>query len=321
MMSGNRPPWWQQSFTQPATEFARRLVIVTDIDGSLLEPGGRSLPDERAALDFLAARGIPLVINSSRTRVEIERLHQTLQLQAPFISEHGSGLFIPNGSFPVVPARARPAVGGGVIEFGRRYHEVVDALRLTSRALEVDIVGFAELTIEDVARELDVPIVEAQLAKLREYTELFRIVDEKDATRSRLIKALRRRGLRCWRLGGHHLVTASRDRVESLETLKAMWTEAWGEPLIVGFGDSEDDIAWLRHADVAVFVQHDRTGVPPRVLRKLPTIHITRSPGRAGWSEAIFELVGALVDAGLPTTQTNGLVSRLRGSRYSLRAK
>ena len=313
-MSGNRPLWWRQPFAQPATGLVRRLVVVTDIDGSLLEPGTRSLPDERAALDFLAARGIPLVINSSRTRAEIERLHQTLRMLTPFISEHGSALFVPHGSFPFVPARAQPAVGGGVIEFGRRYHEVVEKLRLTSRELRVEIVGFAELTIEDVARELGVPIVEAQLAKLREYTELFRIVDARDATRSRLIKALRRRGLRCWRVGSHHLVSATRDRAESLGALKAMWRQAWGEPLIVGLADSEDDVVWLKHADVAVFVQHDRVGVPSRVLSKLPTVHVTRSPGRAGWSEAIFEFVGTLLNTHPPTAPTkSALQIRAKG--------
>ena len=136
-MLNNKPLWWRQPFAQPATGAARRVVVVTDIDGSLLEPGTRSLHEERAALEFLTARGIPLVINSSRTRAEIERLHQTLRLQTPFISEQGSALFVPHGSLPVLPAYAHPTVGGGVIEFGRRYYEVVETLRLTSRELEV----------------------------------------------------------------------------------------------------------------------------------------------------------------------------------------
>ena len=50
------------------------IVVVTDIDGSLLEPGNRSLSAEHSALNLLAERGIPLVINSSRSRAEIERL-------------------------------------------------------------------------------------------------------------------------------------------------------------------------------------------------------------------------------------------------------
>ena len=314
-MAGNRPVWWRTSIAQPAVGLAQRLIVVTDIDGSLLEPGTRSLPDERAALDFLAARGIPLVIHSSRTRAEIERLHQTLQMVAPFISEHGSALIVPDGCFPSLPADSTAIVGGRVIEFGRPYHEVVDVLRSTSRAVEVETVGFAELTIEDAARELGVPTVEAQLAKLREYTELIRIVDDRDATRSRLFNALRRRRLRSWRSGHHHLITATRDRAESLLTLKALWRQAWGEPFIIGFGDSEDDVAWLRYADVAIIVQNDGSDVVSRVLSKLPTVHVTRSPGRHGWSEAVFEFVGALQDPHQHTKVRSLLLNH--SNRYS----
>jgi len=272
---------------------ASRLVVVTDIDDSLLEPGARALASERAALDFLAERGIPLVINSSRTHAEIERIQETLRLLTPSISEHGSALFIPPGSFPSIPDRAARAVGGHVIEFGRPYHEVVDAVRNTSRDLGVEIIGFADLTIEDAARELGVTDVEAQLAKLREYTELIRIADETDARRSHVLNALRRRGLRCWPIGRHHLVTATRDRAESLLTLKALWRHAWGEPpCIVGVGNSEDDVTWLRYADVAVIVQNDHNGVA-RILSKLPTARVSQRPGRVGWSDAIVEFVGA----------------------------
>jgi mannosyl-3-phosphoglycerate phosphatase family protein len=277
---------------------ARRVVVVTDIDDSLLEPGARALPSERAALDFLASRGIPLVINSSRTHAEIERIQETLRLLTPSISEHGSALFIPPGCFPSIPDRAARAVGGHVIEFGRPYHEVVEAVRITGRELGMEIVGFADLTIEDAARELGVSDVEAQLAKLREYTELIRIADETDARRSHVLNALRRRGLRCWPIGRHYLVSATRDRAESLLTLKALWRHGWGEPpCIVGFGNSEDDINWLRHADVAVIVQDEHAGVDPRILSKLPTAHVSQQPGRIGWSEAIVESVAALLDA------------------------
>jgi mannosyl-3-phosphoglycerate phosphatase len=294
-MGGDKRLWWRNAPAEPAVSSARRLVVVTDIDDSLLEPGALALPSERAALDFLSVRGIPLVINSSRTHAEIERIQETLRLLTPSISEHGSALFIPPGSFPSIPDRAARAVGGHVIEFGRPYHEVVDAVRAASRELGMEIVGFADLTIEDAARELGVTDVEAQLAKLREYTELIRIADETDSRRSHLFNALRRRGLRCWPTGRHHLVTATRDRTESLLTLKALWRDAWGEPpCIVGFGNSEDDVTWLRHADIAVIVQNDHAGVDPRILSKLPTARVSPRPGRLGWSDAIFECVAGL---------------------------
>jgi hypothetical protein len=93
-------------------------------------------------------------------------------------------------------------------------------------------------------------------------------------------------------------VSATRDRAESLLTLKALWRHGWGEPpCIVGFGNSEDDVNWLRYADLAVIVQDDHAGVDPRILSKLPTAQVSQRPGRLGWSDAILESVGALVNA------------------------
>jgi mannosyl-3-phosphoglycerate phosphatase len=281
-----------------------QIVVVTDIDASLLEPGTRSLSDERAALDFLAKRGIPLIINSSRSRAEIERLHHTLEIVTPFISEHGSALFLPHRCLPFVPENARAAVGGHVIEFGRRYYQVVDTLRLVCRELSLDVVGFAELSIDEVARELGIPSAEAQLVKLREYTELFRIEDESEATLSRLFKALRRRGLRAYQRGRHYLASATPDRAESLRTLKSHWRRAWGEHVMVGLGDSEDDVSWLQFVDVPIFVENGRSGVPARVLRKLPTVRLTERRGRLGWSDAIFEFVGEAIASREPAARS-----------------
>jgi predicted mannosyl-3-phosphoglycerate phosphatase (HAD superfamily) len=201
-------------------------------------------------------------------------------------------------------------VSGHVIEFGRPYHEVADAVRATAGELGVEIVGFADLTIEDAARELNVTDVEAQLAKLREYTELIRISDSNDSRRSHVFNALRRRGLRCWPTGRHHLVTATRNRADSLLTLKALWRDAFGEHRIVGVGNSEDDVAWLKHADAAVIVQDDRLGVDPRMMSKLPTAQVMPRSGRYGWSDAVFACVGALLNAREQAGARNGPGSR-----------
>ena len=255
--------WWRQRLTRPAAGLAQRIVVVTDADGTLAGPGAQSV-EVHAALDFLAARGIPLVINSSRTRAEVEWLHQTLQIRAPFMSENGGALFLPQGSFPEVPGRARPGVGCDVIEFGRRYRDIVDALRLTCREVEADVICFAGLSIDEAARDFGVALATAQLAKLREYSELVRIVDQQDATRRRLFRALRRRGLFCRPAGGHHLVTATADRAESLRTLRAIWKRTWGDPIIIGLGGSDADVAWLRHVNIAVIVDHGQADLTAR---------------------------------------------------------
>ena len=47
--------WWRQRLTRPAAGLAQRIVVVTDADGTLAEPGAQSV-EVQAALDFLAAR-------------------------------------------------------------------------------------------------------------------------------------------------------------------------------------------------------------------------------------------------------------------------
>ena len=297
-MPFNATRWWHQPLTQPFGGTAPRVLIVTDIDGLLSEHGTAGWEHDHSAIDFLAACGIPLVINSSRTRSEVERVQRRLRAVGPFITEHGSALFFPRGSLPAPPGPARPIVGGSVIEFGKCYHDVVDTLRVTCAELGIEVIGLAELSIEEVAGELGTTIAQAQLIKLREYTELFRIIGETEAVRSRLLRVLRRRGLRTCRVGRHHLVTAAIDRMESLRTLIDLWRGFWGDPVIVGIGDSEDDEIWLRHLDAAVVVRHADRDVATPILGRLPTARVTQKTGLSGWNEAVFTVEELLARPG-----------------------
>ena len=294
-MFSTGPVWWRQQRLERAAGVARQIVVVTDVEGSPFELGEDSSLDETAGLGFLAAHGIPLVINSHRTRVEIERLHQTLGLLTPFISEHGNALCLPRGCFPFVPDRAQPILGREVIAFGKTHQEVVDALRIAAHEARVSIARFSELTIDEVSRELGVTQFEAQLVKHREYTELFRLVDDDEAALARIVNALRRRGLRCVPHGRHHLVSAAPDPAASLQTLRKLWRLTWGDHVMIGLGDSEDDVEWLQHVDVPIIVRNGGPSVPAHALARLPAVQVSRWPGQHGWSEAIFHSVGMLL--------------------------
>ena len=70
-------------------------------------------------------------------------------------------------------------------------------LRRTADRLRIDIVVFSDMSVEDVARECDQPLLQARLAKLREYSERFLVLDSVEKTRKRLFGALKSEGLRC----------------------------------------------------------------------------------------------------------------------------
>jgi len=77
-----------------------KLVIFTDLDGTLLGRETYSFEPAQPALQLIKHKGIPLILSSSKTRAEIELYRKKLENDHPFISENGGAVFIPKDYFP-----------------------------------------------------------------------------------------------------------------------------------------------------------------------------------------------------------------------------
>lgn len=111
------------------------IVIFTDLDGSLLDAKTYSFDAAGEALNALRVRNVPLILVSSKTRAEIERLRNTLDHPHPFVSENGGGVFIPKGyfDFPLEGAVLRGPYQ--VIELGLPYGALRLALKEIAHSL------------------------------------------------------------------------------------------------------------------------------------------------------------------------------------------
>ncbi len=76
-----------------------RLVIFTDLDGSLLDADTYRYDAARAALEELTACQVPLVLCTSKTRAEVEPLRQELGNTDSFIVENGGASIFPTRTF------------------------------------------------------------------------------------------------------------------------------------------------------------------------------------------------------------------------------
>ena len=76
----------------------KKIIIFTDLDGTLLDAHSYSFERAQTALSFIKQKKIPLIICSSKTKREILHYRQKLDNHDPFISENGGGIFIPVGS-------------------------------------------------------------------------------------------------------------------------------------------------------------------------------------------------------------------------------
>jgi mannosyl-3-phosphoglycerate phosphatase len=269
-------------------------VVFTDLDGTLLDHYTYSFAAAREALDLLRRRHIPLILCSSKTRAELELLQLDLRVgQHPLISENGGGIFVPRGYFPFAMNEARPALGYEVIEFGLPYFRLVESLHRAAQAQRVRVVGFSDLSVEEIAAECGLSLLEARLVKLRDYDEPFRVLDADPSARSHLMTAFHRAGLRCTRGGRYHHLTGRNDKGRAVRALKALYQKAGYRVLAIGLGDGLNDLPMLREMDVPIVVPNPAAGATARLLKKVPTARLAPHPGAAGWNLALLAVLGA----------------------------
>lgn len=267
------------------------LLIVSDLDGTLLDRGTYSAAAAVPVVERLRRAGVPLVLCSSKTRAEIEALMARFAIDEPFISENGGAIYLPRASFSGIDSVGRQVGTRLRIELGRPYGEVVAIVRAVAAAQRVQVRGFADMTIADISQECRLPPLEAQLAKLREYDEPFRMIDADARTSSRFMRVLHRRGLRTVQGGRYYHATGDTDKGVAVKVLRPLLARR-GPVVLAGLGDAPNDIALLRAVDIPVIVRSEDSGATTaRLLRKVPTATVTDRPGPAGWAEAVSRIV------------------------------
>jgi len=269
-------------------------VIFTDLDGTLLDHHDYSFDAAREVLLRLGQAQVPLVLCSSKTRLEIEGIQKQLQSFHPFVAENGAAVFVPKGYFPFTVPGARERAGHFVLEYGRPHHEVIDLLRRTAAAVNVPVVGFSDMSVGEVAASCGLSLLDARLAKLREYDEPFRVPGGDPASRDRLLRALQRAGLHCASGGRFDHVSGRADKGLAVAALRDLYRRAFRSVVTVGLGDGPNDVSLLRAVDIPVIVLSPAADVSAQLIRRVPTARVTLERGPAGWAEAVGPILTEL---------------------------
>jgi mannosyl-3-phosphoglycerate phosphatase len=262
-------------------------IIVSDLDGTLLDIRTYSFEAARPALAALRCQKVPLVLCTSKTRAEVEMWRDRLGNQDPFIVENGGALYLPRGYFPFAVPGCRPRGDYDVIEFGTPYEELVAILQAASRESGCRVLGFHELSVEELSLRSHLPREQAALAKQRDYDEPFELLG---AGVYRLVEAIERRGMRWTRGDRYYHITGDNDKATALRRLSALYRQAYGELTVVALGDGWNDVGFLSAADRPVLVRSEYVAV---LKRALPHGVVTSAPGPYGWNEAVLAVLAA----------------------------
>ena len=263
-------------------------LVVTDLDGTLLDGRNYSFDPARPALAALGERGIPLVLCSSKTRAEMEPLAALLGLATPLIVENGGALVFPADMLPAPPAHARRDGDRVVVPLGRPRAELLAALPEVAGEAGVRARGFHQMTPQEVASLTGLTLEGAARALEREWDEPFVVEGPAGpGTEGDLGEAARRHGLRVTRGGRFHHLTGDSDKGKALRTLLDLLPLATlGQT--VGLGDAANDLPLLRAVDRPILMPREDGSVDPALAAALPGAERAPASGPRGWAEAIL---------------------------------
>jgi mannosyl-3-phosphoglycerate phosphatase len=266
-----------------------RLLIVTDLDGCLLDDETQSFEAARPALAALAEARCPLVLCSAKTRAEMTLITREIGLTDPFIVENGGALVFPAGSFEGELPGAQERDGCRVLPFGPERQDLIDALGEIAAEAGVRVRGFAAMTGPELEQFTGLAGETALLALRREHDEPFLLEDE-----SRLeafAQAASRRGLKVSHGGRFYHLTGRSDKGVALQMLMALYQRAGRHFSSAGLGDAATDLPLLRAVDRPILVPRRDGSVDPILASSLPTAECAPGPGPAGWNAAVMTLL------------------------------
>jgi len=264
-----------------------KLVLFTDLDGTLLDPVSYSCEKALPAVKHLQQQGIPIVFCSAKTRAEQEVYRAELEIDDPFIVENGGAIFVSEGYFPFHFGYNKIQGDFQVIELGSPYRSIRRILEQLRTDSGFSFRGFGDMSAEEVAQDSGLDLEAARRAKEREYEETVKLEGAPEEIK-RVLQAIEQAGLNYAHGGRYYGIMAASDKGRATAILIDLFRRKLGRVVTAAIGDSRNDLPMLSVVDTPVLVQ--KPGERWEEM-DLPHQKRVRGVGPEGWNQAIKELI------------------------------
>ncbi len=267
-----------------------KFVLFTDLDGTLLDPSDYSYDVALPVLGALKREDVPVVFCTAKTLAESEYYREELGIKDPFIVENGGAIFIPHGYFSFEFSHTVEMGDYSVIELGARYEELRRALEEIRAETGLKIIGFGDMSVDELVEEAKLSREKAKLAKDKLYNESF-IFDESEDKEAILIEKVEEKGFSLTHGGRYYNIHGrGASKGKAVRILTELFREEYGAVKTIGIGDSRNDIPMLEAVEQpAVVKRRDGTWLElPSALRNL---YKAKGEGPEGWIEVVEKFI------------------------------
>lgn len=264
-----------------------KLIIFTDLDGTLLGPETYSIEQALPALQVIQQKRIPLILSSSKTRAEIEIYRRKMENDHPFISENGGAIFVPKGYFSFQFPYDRELDGYALLELGTFYFLILEVLKSIKQETGIQIIGFSDLSEEELTSLCGLSLEEARFAKKREYDEPF-IIKGGEREIEVVKEEIKKRGMGYTWGGRFHHILGKSDKGKAVEILKELYENQFFSIYTIGVGDSLNDLPMLAAVNHPIFLKGEEDILPEMPVKNLTWVE---GKGPSAWNEVIINAI------------------------------
>ena len=265
------------SFSQESALLpALPLIVISDLDGTLLDHHSYDFRPAMPALACLRQLKIPCILNSSKTFDEMLGLRQQLQNKDPFVCENGGAVFLPkeNGH------------GFNCEVTGSSYNRIVKALN-TLRQQGFKFRGFNDMAVAEIAAVTGLSEEQAALARKRNASEPLLWQDTEERLQE-FSGALACENLRALKGGRFIHVMGNNDKADAVKFFRDYYQKLWQMDVrVIAAGDGENDQAMLEAADYPLIIP----GETATLTLNNPAAITAPAKGPAGFNTALLALL------------------------------
>lgn len=278
-----------------------KYLIFSDIDNTLVQSYVRNngemihsdgYGDIKKFIIMLKKNQIPLILCSTKTRIEQEKIRKDLEIDDPYIVENGGAIIFSKSYFDLdfenLGLDTKEIDGNLVIELGKSYEKIVEILNDIRNNFQIRFKTVSDFSIEELADKVGISIEDAKLMASREYSET--IIEIHEDNRIELERRLKNKNLMMVQGTRYFTVSAFHNKGSAVSILKNLFYKKCenAKVEVIAIGDALNDVSMFENVDQAFLVRNIFKGYARMDISNLKRV---KGIAQEGWKEVILNYV------------------------------